>query len=610
MKSQELTLYEVLIRECGELLLVDTLLDIKTIKERVESQGFSFLTISLPAFGAAFERGLDVGAVDPSDFTGFRKVGALPVFLGGFLDLVFDRSSGSILDEPSIEAIRVLRQLTLMWGKVKLECTPERVRNAARRYVECELELRQRPVMPHDVMSRFDAVGALLFGEVFRKLDLDVANFSLIGKHGPGATADRLIANAKYDFPRWSVRAEEVFPHWRYATSRGYSVERYESVGFYEPGAEPPVKVVFVPKTLKTPRVIAIEPTHMQFLQQGLLERFTEYVKEDPFLKHMIDTTHQEPNQLLAREGSLTGALATLDLSEASDRVLNSDVMRLMRRYPHLNDGVQACRSTTASVPTMRPGSDPEVDRVVIPLSKFASMGSALCFPVEMMVFLTIVFMGIEDANGTLFRRRADFKPFIGSVRVYGDDLVVPVSSTTSVRRLLALFGSKVNDGKSFWTGRFRESCGKEYFAGHDVTLTRVREMFPATRRDVEQVVSTVSFRNLLAKAGYKLSVQWLDDNLTKIIPMPTVGESSQVLGKTSLSGIVEGEKFCPKLHRPMVRGVVAKYRPRRSKADGDAALMKFFLKRGDEPIFDPNHLLYAGRPISSELKYGWFYSD
>lgn len=88
--------------------------DIETVTTRVKHEGFSFLTITLTDFGKDFERSLDQGYVAPSSFCSFSRWKGLPRFLGGFLELVFDRDSGVLLDEPDADAIQEIRQLTLI----------------------------------------------------------------------------------------------------------------------------------------------------------------------------------------------------------------------------------------------------------------------------------------------------------------------------------------------------------------------------------------------------------------------------------------------------------------------------------------------------------------
>jgi len=248
----------------------------------------------------------------------------------------------------------------------------------------------------------------------------------------------------------------------------------------------------------------------------------------------------------------------------------------------------------------------------VIRLNKFASMGSALCFPFEAIVFATVVFMGIEKELGRQLTRR-DIKSFKGQVRVYGDDIIVPTHFAVSVVSELEAFGFKVNSNKSFWAGRFRESCGKEYFDGHDVTITRVRRMLPTSRKDAPEIVSTVALRNLLFKAGFDTTVDWLDSIIGKLIPFPIVEETSPLLGRLSWSPL-EVTSWDFKLQRPLVRGAVLDTTIPDSHLEGYGALLKFFLTRQTEnnvldylnddlPVIAKDHLERSGRPVSVRIK-------
>jgi hypothetical protein len=173
----------------------------------------------------------------------------------------------------------------------------------------------------------------------------------------------------------------------------------------------------------------------------------------------------------------------------------------------------------------------------VIPLAKYASMGSALTFPLEAMVFLTMVFCGIEKELMRPLRRR-DLYGFVGRVRVFGDDIIVPKEYVDSVIETLETFGLKVNSNKSFWNGKFRESCGKEYYNGVDVSIVRVREMFPSTRKDAQEINSWVDLGNQLFKAGLWQTTKWLDSVMSGILQdYPVVAETSPVLGRHSFCG-------------------------------------------------------------------------
>lgn len=472
MKSPLLLLWQCAAEELAARCRTSTSRDFETVAARFEHEGESFLTITLPTFGSALEKGLASGRVTPQDFAAFKTAArsGLPAFLRGFLELVFDCNSGLLLDAPNVDAIFAIRQLTLMFGKIELECSKERQVRALNKFVECEQGVKKSDSgrTEADNLS-FSRMSRLLWADVFALVDGAIHDGTVIPKHGPGATADRLAGNSKYDVSEWPSRLEGIFPFGEYALPSWRHASDVSRVHFLDPGSERPVKVTLVPKTLKTPRVIAIEPTAMQYMQQAVHRALVGVIQSsDSDFGWLLGFKDQAPNQRLAREGSENGSLATLDLSEASDRVSNSLVRLMLSPHRWLHDGVDACRSRTA-----------EVDgHGKIRLAKFASMGSALTFPIEALVFATVVMLGVEQSRGKQMSR-SDIQKLRGRVRVYGDDIVVPVEYAESVTRTLEAFGLKVNVNKSFWTGRFRESCGGDYYAGHDVTVVRLRQFFP-----------------------------------------------------------------------------------------------------------------------------------
>jgi hypothetical protein len=569
--------------------------DWETITHRSKYEGLSFLTITLPTFCKGFERSLDIGKVDPAFFPSFKVRGGLPEFLRGFLGQIFDRSSGLLLDEPSVTAIFFVRQITLMFKKIEIDCSKRRVDVAFRNYIKCEQDVESwTKNVSSELIARFDNACGLLWGPTLSDIDRKVYEGHLEPYHGPGSTADRILGNQKFDFRSWTERLEEYFPSSEFCIPNWGFYDSLSSIDILEPGREPPVRVVTVPKTLKTPRIIAMEPVHMQYVQQGIMRLLVDALEKNDFLSDAIGFTDQTPNQRMAREASRTKRLATLDLSEASDRVSNLLVERLFLPFRTLAGAIQACRSTTADVP----------GHGIIPLSKFASMGSATCFPVEAMVFLTIVFGAwLKTLSSTPSRGR--IQRFLESVRVYGDDIIVPVDLVRHVVEDLNLFGLKVNHDKSFWTGKFRESCGGDFYDGHDVRPTYVRSMLPTQRGDVQEIVSTFSLRNQLYKSGMWRTVRHLDSLLERFAPLPAVSETSPALGRHTFLP-VKGEKMCEKLHRPLVKAYKVVSRPPISPITGVGALLKFFLKRGRDPYFESKHLERYGRPRSVDIKIAW----
>jgi hypothetical protein len=592
------SLWNVLASEFASRCSTSTTMDIKTVQGRCEHEGISFLTISLPTFGKDFQYCLDQGMIVPKAFLSFRKSGScLPSFLRGFTEQVFHLDNGILKDDQDIESILAIRQLTLLFSKIEIPCTPERERRAMSDYVLCDKEVKVNDSMlGSSDFSELSRMGRLLFGPIFSFVDRDIYNEDIVPKHGPGATADKLTSNGKYMSRYWTRRLENVFHFGDFLSPNArYSSEDWsDGIDLLEPGTELPSRVISVPKTQKAPRIIAIEPSSVQYVQQGILESLTRATNRD-LIGSFISSDSQEPNQLLAQQASY-GLLATLDLSEASDRVSLNHVKSITSGNPLFQEAILACRSERASVP----------GQGIISLSKFASMGSALCFPLEAMVFLTIIFLGIERERGYHFSDRREFSRYIGMVRVYGDDIIIPVEYVHTVVDLLEHFGAKVNRRKSFWTGRFRESCGKEYYDGHDVSIVKVRRVFPLHRQQVAETVSLVSLRNLFYEHGCWQVCAWLDPVLRNLLKhFPCIESTSSALGRVSFLGYLS-EKEHEHYHSPLVKACVMSSRSPRDDLDGQFALLKYFLKRSDSPRYDAEHLRRAGRPRVAYIKTRW----
>lgn len=501
MKSL-VTLHLAVLQDAGLLCATNVSRDAERLITRTEHEGESFLTITLPTFVKALEKGLHDGVWPRRDMTSFAHVKGLPAFLRGFLSLVF-HDDGSIRDDPDVNAIWAVRQFGNLSQKIERDCSPARVDAAYDTFIETDNELRRHfedSNPSEQLWAAFDKVALSLFGGVFDELETSVSNFAFTPRHGPGAVADRLDHVQRWDFGYWTERLESVFPSWRYTQNTCGSAIR-DLVPIED---EIPVRVIDVPKTQKTPRMIAIEPSSIQYAQQGLKRDLYRLINGGP-LRFILGFTDQERNQELALAGSLDGSLATLDLSEASDRVHVDVVARLFRRWPHLGDYVMATRSMVADVRGEQHA-----------LAKFASMGSALTFPIEAMVFTIIAFMGSKGSGVPLSARAAR-----GRISVYGDDIIVPVDAVDDVVGYLEAFGFKVNKHKSFWTGRFRESCGKEYYDGTDVSIVRLRAEVPTSRRDAALVNRFTDFRNRAYRAGLWRTVKAADEMLDRIMSIP-----------------------------------------------------------------------------------------
>lgn len=202
-------------------------------------------------------------------------------------------------------------------------------------------------------------------------------------------------------------------------------------------------KISFVPKTARTHRSIAIEPTLNGFLQKGV-----DLVLRKKLLQAGIDISDQSRNQVLAYKGSLGGhnPYVTVDLSAASDSL-----------------SVELCEDLLppdwfSLLNCLRSPSYMDTDGTVKTYQKFCSMGNGFCFPLETLIFASLSYAASKACVSDPY----DFS-------VYGDDIIVRQSAALILKELMGESGFQFNTEKTFVFGPFRESCGADWYAGQDV---------------------------------------------------------------------------------------------------------------------------------------------
>jgi hypothetical protein len=198
-------------------------------------------------------------------------------------------------------------------------------------------------------------------------------------------------------------------------------------------------KIVTVPKNSKTDRTIAIEPGLNLWYQKA----FGTMIRRR-LLRFGVDLNSQKRNQELAKFSSLTGKLATVDFSSASDSLSVSLIRNLLP--PRWFTMLDLLRSKFGSVK----GS-------TFKYEKFSSMGNGFTFELESLIFYAIAcsvvsYYGLE----------------INDVSVYGDDVIIPVEAFNLYSEICKIYGLSVNSDKSYSLGWFRESCGSHFFRGRD----------------------------------------------------------------------------------------------------------------------------------------------
>lgn len=217
----------------------------------------------------------------------------------------------------------------------------------------------------------------------------------------------------------------------------------------------PGCKVTTVPKDARSDRTIAVEPSMNMFVQKGIGRMLRRRLRRTG-----VDLDDQSINQRAAREGSITGKLATLDLSMASDTVSFEVVKALLP--PDWFDALEQARSAVCVLPS---GAHHR-------FHKFSTMGNGYTFELESLIFWAIC----SSCAALLSMSR-------GPLCVYGDDLVVQTEVVPLVSYVLQVFGFSLNTEKSFTKGAFRESCGKHYLSGEDITPFQFKEPVSDVRR-------------------------------------------------------------------------------------------------------------------------------
>lgn len=472
-------------------LATDWTRDRTRLLSALKHRGIHFLLLDLPAYGKHFVKCLSSGSLSPSNIAymgGLRKRRSIPELFQGLTLRVFDET-GLLRPDPDVHAIYLLYTLFTTAKSVRNDCSDSAIKESVAEYFEVESQMRS-PSLRWDC-DEFEPVPfATSFADFHRQRDSDwsstdefgqhtlpfdlsgsngsvqprpddsrslsylqlVADFvignafkdplgDLSPRHGPGAVAERIVSANKYAFPFWSAKLDAIFPHILYGLP-SEDPSWYEEEGFRDSfrNHEPPSRLLAVPKTMKGPRLIASEPTSHMWMQQALLKKLRSSISAS-ILRHVIHLDDQTVNGAMALSASSTGSHATLDLSSASDRISCAVIERLFRSRTDWLMAFHAVR-TRWGRNEVHSGFDK-----FYRLKKFSTQGSALTFPVQSVLFSLVCIaavmrqreLPISLGNAELVARE---------VRVFGDDLIVPVDSAQAVIQLLTELGLKVNLSK------------------------------------------------------------------------------------------------------------------------------------------------------------------
>lgn len=201
-----------------------------------------------------------------------------------------------------------------------------------------------------------------------------------------------------------------------------------------------------VPKKSDIDRCACKEPEGNALLQRSVGQHIRRSL-----LKVGVNLTDQTKNQKLASRGWADG-LATIDLSSASDTISAQLVIELLppEWWSLLND--LRVHSTV-------------IDGEAASLEMFSSMGNGFTFELETLIFYAITQVVAEVLGHGK-----------SGVSVYGDDIICSTKIVPRLTHVLFWFGFIPNQKKTHYKGPFRESCGRHYWKGFDVTPFYLRK--------------------------------------------------------------------------------------------------------------------------------------
>lgn len=579
--------------------------DYLRLQKSVMSRGVETLLRDLPTVADAILFLEENGSLPDSGFLlkAKSKTDPRPRFLYGLWSRVMDLS-GHAKKDADPTAFFFLR-MTSFFKKCEVQCSDFNVDKCIEEYYEIEKSLVppsldwEDPLSPYSPVARnlsfrlyddesgnrpffdrLDKVSGILSSALGEFLPL---SDECKGRHGKGSVADYYHLS-KMEFPLWPAKLEGIFPSdWMIGSLSRDTV--FQSLLASS-------RLIAVPKTIDKPRLVASEPIANMWCQQAISDFLN---RPDTILRRFFDSTRQDRSRAMVRRGSRDGSLATIDLSSASDRVTCAHIERLFRSNASILSALMAVR--TPVVFDRRTNCSTRI-------LKFAAQGSAVTFPVQSIFFLAVALAALGAYD------RTSIEKFIGEVRTFGDDIIVPNDGYEKVAYALTILGLKVNEKKSFHRGRFRESCGMDAFEGYDVTplKPKIRAYPPTAPLDVETLFDCAN--NLFKKGCWHMSKE-LDARLVPILGPQVISSQREASNHVfSFSAPTEGvisSHVRVRWNKSLQRHDVLIRRPfakvKRIRIEGEPALFRFW--NSDYSWLSPRRAEEPGR-ISRVYRDTW----
>jgi len=595
--------------------------DIEVFRCRAEHEGLTFLTNALPSLGKAIDNFLSTTIWKcPGDFSSVDQIidfgshlyddffdwsseeESVGLEIGRLMTLAIPKFLGNAIKnalEGDSLAVDCVRQLSYVFYKLEVQHDESTVDQFLEKFRQTDSNLGDLLDLEDNFTSKIVNHMAVLIKRILMNEDpLDIRPC-----HGSGSTACHTENWEKWHKLRYIKKLDAVYPYSDYFFFNfSHLADELDKLKDSNEVLVPRARVVLVPKDSRGPRIISCEPCEMMFIQQGLMRRLYAILEKHQYTTGQINFLDQSVNRSLAKTSSIDGIFATIDLSDASDRVSWELVKRV---FPdNWVRCLEACRSEETILP----------DRSVVKLNKFAPMGSACCFPVEALVFWACAQAVLYEQVHGSFALPRDRKEEIVTkipVYVYGDDIITPANFAAVVIRGLECVGLLANANKSFWRGPFRESCGGDYHNGYDVTPVRVKKYLSSQGTGVCTGADLAN--SFIAKFGYESSlplIQVIEQGTEYPFPRTELSIPGTIRTSPSASNdALFDRRYNKYLQRIEYRilSLTAKVKLRQPPNWGE--LFRKELQRENEADTTSDEELHShwSKPVDAKARPGWY---
>ena len=443
----------------GHYSIADATRDIARLNMRMAHEGLGFATKTLPFLVKGL---LELYEGHDASFPQWKlKRGTKhPVFLNRLFHLALEST------DPGLKrnAFDILYSISVAFKKYKGPYPKTVLVKQFADFVKTDHELAELDLFEETTFSILEGARSRIATWLQDVTLDDVKRF--LPRPGPGATNTPTEKTERFRPHVLYKQINDVldYQEWWYPNLWDACLQSRDFLQLHKDAVDEPVaRFKFVPKTQDKPRGICIEENEMQVMQQAVRVYLYDLFKRSFYPN--IAMEEQSVNASLALRSSVDLMDATIDMSEASDRVSRELVSWLFQDNQMFHDVLMALSTRWIKPPKELNTEFPNLIRT----NKYAPMGSALCFPIMTLVHYALVLSIIE--HGTY----SNMQDLFSRVYVYGDDIVIPSETADDVFHWLPFFGMKLNKTKSFVKSHFRESCGVHALNGADVTPVYIK---------------------------------------------------------------------------------------------------------------------------------------